>query len=181
MADTVEFQLKGIDSLVSKLGAISYDLKRKGGRAALRKAAAFVSEKVKESARRVNDQDTSEDISKNITVRWNGKLFKSSGDLGFRVGVLGGAKQYNNMHTRKGGRRGTYAVGGSHDNPGGDTFYWRFVEFGTAKVAARPFMRPAFAQSISEATDIFITEYEKAIDRAIKRAAKRAAKSSRSS
>lgn len=172
MAETVEFKLQGIDSLVSKLEAISYDLKRKGGRSALRKAAALISEKVKESARRINDPETSEDISKNITVRWNGKLFKSSGDLGFRIGVLGGAKQYNNMHTRKGGRRGTYEVGGSQDNPGGDTFYWRFVEFGTARVAARPFMRPALAQSISEATDTFITEYEKAIDRAIKRAAK---------
>lgn len=25
-----------------------------------------------------------------------------------------------------------------------DAFYWRFVEFGTANMAARPFMRPAF-------------------------------------
>ncbi len=25
-----------------------------------------------------------------------------------------------------------------------DPFYWRFVEFGTSKMAARPFMRPAF-------------------------------------
>jgi HK97 gp10 family phage protein len=172
MADSVKFQLKGVDALVSKLEAISYDVKRKGGRAALRKAAAVISQKVKEGAMRVDDSATPEDISKNITLRWNGRLFKRTGDLGFRIGVLGGAKQYNNMHTRKGGRRGTYAVGGSHDNPGGDTFYWRFVEFGTSRVAARPFMRPAMAQSISEATDTFIAEYEKAIDRAIKRAAK---------
>lgn len=176
MADSVEFQLQGIDSLVAKLDAVSYDLKRKGGRAALRKAAAMISAKVKESAQRINDPGTSEDISKNITVRWNGRLFKSNGDLGFRIGVLGGAKQYNNTHTRKGGRRGSYAVGGSDRNPGGDTFYWRFVEFGTSSVAARPFMRPALAQSISEATNTFITEYEKAIDRALKRAAKNGGK-----
>ena len=25
-----------------------------------------------------------------------------------------------------------------------DPFYWRFVEFGTSKMAARPFLRPAF-------------------------------------
>lgn len=25
-----------------------------------------------------------------------------------------------------------------------DAYYWRFVEFGTSKMAARPFMRPAF-------------------------------------
>lgn len=174
MAETSEFKLEGLDLLLGKLGSISADMKRKGGRAALRKAAAVISQKVKEGAMRVDDSVTPEDISKNITLRWNGRLFKRTGDLGFRIGVLGGSKQYSNMHTRKGGRRGTYAVGGSHDNPGGDTFYWRFVEFGTSRVAARPFMRPAMAQSVSEATDTFVTEYEKAIDRAIKRAAKAA-------
>ena len=29
------------------------------------------------------------------------------------------------------------------DNPN-DPFYWKFVEFGTSKMAARPFLRPAF-------------------------------------
>ena len=28
-----------------------------------------------------------------------------------------------------------------------DAYYWRFVEFGTSKMAARPFLRPAFEQS----------------------------------
>ena len=28
-----------------------------------------------------------------------------------------------------------------------DVFYWRFFEFGTSKMAARPFLRPAFALS----------------------------------
>jgi HK97 gp10 family phage protein len=48
------------------------------------------------------------------------------------------------------------------------------LEFGTEKMAASPFMRKALADHISEVTNTFITEYEKAIDRAIKRAAKAA-------
>ncbi len=32
-----------------------------------------------------------------------------------------------------------------------DAFYWRFVEFGTSKMAARPFMRPAFEAKKEEA------------------------------
>lgn len=32
-----------------------------------------------------------------------------------------------------------------------DPFYWRFVEFGTSKMAAKPFMRPAFEQSKEKA------------------------------
>ena len=32
-----------------------------------------------------------------------------------------------------------------------DAYYWRFVEFGTSKMGARPFMRPAFESSKDEA------------------------------
>jgi len=49
------------------------------------------------------------------------------------------------------------------------------LEFGTEKMAAVPFMRPALANSISEVTNTFVTEYEKSIDRAIRRAARRGA------
>lgn len=37
-----------------------------------------------------------------------------------------------------------------------DPFYWRFVEFGTSKMAARPFMRPAFEQSKEKAANVII-------------------------
>lgn len=176
MADTAEFKLEGLDSLLGKLESISYDMKKKGGRAALRKAAAAISAKVVAGAKRVDDSGTAEDISKNISIRWNGRMFKRTGDLGFRVGVLGGARQYANTrdNVRAGKAGKAYKTPGSKENPGGDTWYWRFVEFGTSKVAARPFMRPALAESIAEATAVFISEYEKAIDRAIKRAAKTA-------
>lgn len=35
-----------------------------------------------------------------------------------------------------------------------DAFYWRFVEFGTAKMAARPFMRPAFEAKKRAAVEV---------------------------
>jgi HK97 gp10 family phage protein len=36
-----------------------------------------------------------------------------------------------------------------------DPFYWRFVEFGTSKMAARPFLRPAFeSRKYQAATEI---------------------------
>jgi len=34
-----------------------------------------------------------------------------------------------------------------------DPFYWRFVEFGTVKMAARPFLRPAFEARKQAAAD----------------------------
>ncbi len=158
MAESVEFNLSGIDSLVAKLEAITYDMKRKGGRSALRKAAQVVANKAKEGAERLDDSETGRSIAKNIALRWNGRLFKASGNLGFRIGVLHGAK--------------IQKKGNPDEGASGPTPHWRFFEFGTAKMAAQPFLRKALADNISLATDTFLTEYEKAIDRAIRRAAR---------
>jgi len=56
-----------------------------------------------------------------------------------------------NAATSSKGRK--VAVGGKFD-----AYYWRFVEFGTSKMAARPFMRPAFEVKKDEAIGA-ITEY----------------------
>lgn len=39
----------------------------------------------------------------------------------------------------------------------GDSYYWRFLEFGTAKMAAKPFLRPAFEATKDNAVDVFRT------------------------
>lgn len=154
MAETVEFSLIGLDSLLGKLEAVSYDVKRKGGRAALRKAAQVIMAKAREGAERIDDKETGRAISDNIALRWNGRLFRSTGDLGFRIGVLHGAVLKN----------------GGDLSQNAPTPHWRLLEFGTENMAAVPFMRPALADSINEATNTFITEYEKSVDRAIRRA-----------
>ncbi|HEN8733327.1 TPA: HK97 gp10 family phage protein [Pseudomonas putida] len=161
MADGVDFSILGLDSLLGKLSEVSVDVRRKGGRAALRKAAQVVVQKAKAGAERMDDKATGRSISDNIALRWNGRLFKRTGDLGFRIGVMHGAV------LKDGGDLSTNAP----------TPHWRLIEFGTEKMPAAPFMRPALADSISEVTNTFVTEYEKAIDRAIRRAAKKAASS----
>jgi HK97 gp10 family phage protein len=160
MADGVEFSLIGLDGLLGKLDSVSNDVRRKGGRASLRKAAQIVMQKAKEGAEKIDDKETGRSISDNIALRWNGRLFKRTGDLGFRIGVMHGAVLKD----------------GGDLSPNSPTPHWRLIEFGTEKMAAAPFMRPALANSISEVTNTFLTEYEKSIDRAIKRAAKKAAR-----
>lgn len=159
MADGVEFSITGLDSLLGKLEAVTYDSKRKGGRSALRRAAQLVADRAKEGAQAIDDAETGRSIANNIALRWNGRLFKRTGDLGFRVGVMQGA---------------VLAKAGQPPNlsAGGPTPHWRLWEFGTVDMKAQPFMRKALADHISEATSTFVTEYEKAIDRALKRAAK---------
>ncbi len=151
---------------------------RKGGRFALRKAAQVIQRQAIENARRVDDPATAESIEKNIAVRWSGRRFKRTGDLMFRVGVLGGARQYaNTKQNRRVGRVGnTYATSGDKSNPGGDTWYWRFLEFGTARTRAQPFLRPAAQEAAGKAVDEFVTQYNKAIERALRRAQKQLAR-----
>lgn len=117
MAETVEFSLLGLDSLLGKLESVKYETKRKGGRSALRRAANVIAEKARQGAERLDNKETGRAISDNIAVRWNGRLFRRSGNLGFRVGVLHGA---------------VLADGGDL-SPNAPTPHWRLLEFGTER------------------------------------------------
>ncbi|WP_455424904.1 HK97-gp10 family putative phage morphogenesis protein [Dryocola sp. LX212] len=160
MADGIEYSITGVDSLIGKIESISSDLKRKGGRAALRKASMVIVEKAKSNAKRFDDPTTGRSIADNVALRWNGNLFKRTGDLGFRIGVLHGAVL--SKHPDK-----------STNAP---TPHWRLLEFGTENMKAQPFLRPAAESSVNEVINVFATEYEKSIDRAIKRAQKKGVK-----
>lgn len=156
MADGVEFSLTGVDELVATLREVTYETKRKGGRTALRKAAQLIRDKAKQGAAQLDDAKTGRQIAANIAERWNGRLNKQTGDLGFRVGVLHGSI----IRERGNPDQGT----------NGPTPHWRLLEFGTEKMRAQPFMRPALENNVGEAINVFATEYEKALARAIRRA-----------
>ncbi|CCD29896.1 Phage protein, HK97 gp10 family [Candidatus Glomeribacter gigasporarum BEG34] len=51
-----------------------------------------------------------------------------------------------------------------------DPFYWRFVEFGTVKMAARPFLRPAFETKKQQAADTIKAQLRKRIEQAASQA-----------
>lgn len=164
----------GMESLLAKFESLKREAKYKSGRAALRKAANFVAAKAKEGALRIDDPATPENIAKNIAVRWNGRRFKTTGDLAFRIGVMGGARQYGNTkeNVRKQRVGQSYHMGGDKSNPGGDTWYWRMHELGTEKMSARPFMRPALFNNQNEIIKVFANAFERSVAAAIKKANK---------
>jgi len=174
MADGIRFDVSGLDGVKAKMAQLKSEANAKGGRAALRKAAAVLRSQAQSNARRLDDHETTEAIWKNIDIRWDGKAFRQDGQLAFRLGVLGGARQYSNTreNKRKGRAGQTYATAGSSSNPGGDTWYWRHVELGTARVAARPFLRPVAEQAGQKAVDTLALEFNRALDRALRRQAK---------
>ncbi|HCA25255.1 MAG TPA: hypothetical protein DEP32_13910 [Pseudomonas sp.] len=157
MADGVEYSLTGMDALIGKLGTVKHDVKYKGGRFAGRKAAAVIVAKAKQNASRSDDPATGRVIADNIALRWNGRLFKRTGDIGFRVGVLTGSTR-------------NLQPGNPDTGPGGATPHAMLVELGTSKARAQPYLRPAAEDNLAEITNEFLRQYEKALDRAIRRA-----------
>ncbi len=175
MAD-IDFQIRGVESLLKTMRALPVELRKKPARSALGKAAKVIREQAKANAMQLDNPKTSEVIAKNVSQRFSKRYFDRTGDLMVRVGVLGGAVGLV-THTETGAiggkytkkeRKGTVAGG-----PGGDTRYWAYVEFGTEHAAAHPFLRPAAEAKAGEAVNVFASELDKALTRLTKRLAKK--------
>lgn len=160
MADfDVTVTMTGLDDLLAKIESVKYDLQYKGGRFALRKAAQVFVQAAQSKARQLDDPKTARDIATNIAERWNGKLYKTNGDLGFRVGVKGGSR-FSGKSNR------------IPDAAGAPTPEWRALEFGTETTKMQPFLRPAVIGNLQQSWSVFSTQYNASLERAIARAAK---------
>lgn len=80
-------------------------------------------------------------LKKNISVR------RVKGKTAVYVGVFGASRKKIAAFKAAGGGKGA-------NNPD-DPYYWKWVEFGTKKMAARPFLRPAFEAQKYEALRMF--------------------------
>jgi HK97 gp10 family phage protein len=169
LAMSDEFALKGTDEAVRKMRALPLKLQKRGLRAAIRKGANIVKKAAQENAKKIDDPATAESIAKNVTVQFSSRLSKQEGGIAFRVGVLGGARQYASTRAnQRAGRTGqTYKTGGDKGNPGGDTWYWRMVELGTSKARAQPFLQPALQNNIEAATAAIVNELNPQIDKLV--------------
>lgn len=160
-----EFQIHGLEPALANMRKLGPELSKKGARFAMRKGANIVRDAAKRNVAAWDDPNTPEKIADHVAIQFAGKTFKRTGDVMFRVGIRGGAKQYSNTKENRGKSRvgKTYATGGS-------VFYWRFQEFGTSHQGARPAMRPALSENVGQVTETVVTELNRALDRAAKKA-----------
>jgi HK97 gp10 family phage protein len=99
------------------------------------------------------------------------KKRRAAGEEGVEVTVRYKAKGYkDNARNRRLGR-----VGGDYKNYG-PLFYAKFLEFGTSKMQARPFMTAAFEANKGALPEIFKTEMSRAIEEAVQKLARKAAR-----
>lgn len=141
MDASVEF--KGVDELARKLRQLA-DPKnaRRIARKSARQAMNLVRDSARDNAKRIDDPETREKIWKNITTQ--GGKTKDVNLILMRVGIRGGAAMNG-----KSNRQALESLSG------GNTTYWRHIEFGNSHQPAVPFMRPALADNIDPVINKF--------------------------
>ena len=154
--DNFSANLEGLDQVLEKLEGITPDLRKKSLRNAVGKGAAIIR---KDATARAPKRTGA--MAKNIRVQFASRTSKRTGDMVFRIGVRGGAQQPGSttqFAKSKKAKKSSIAEGSS-------TWYWRLVEFGTQKMRARPFMRPAMTGSAEKVFSSLATDLDKAIDK----------------
>lgn len=147
------FQIQGLEDVQAKLQALGNQKEiKKFVRKASRQAMNIVRDAARNNAKSIDDPVSSEKIHKNITVS-PGKT-KDKNSIKMRVGIKGGAS-YNQYSVSNAGLSG------------GDTRHWRFIEFGTSKIPAVPFMRPALANNVQLVIGRFTESFMQQLDAAL--------------
>lgn len=165
MSDVLTVNVEGLEPLMKRMSVLPKNLQKRGLAAAARKGAAVIRDAAKKNAQSIDDPETANQIAKNIAVQTSARQGKRVGGAVARVGVRGGAKKTAPVKRTLQERLFRENTEPDKGNPGGDTWYWRFVEFGTSRTRAQPFLRPAGEQSRQPAFDATAVELEKQLEK----------------
>jgi HK97 gp10 family phage protein len=140
MAGSFTAKVNGLAELRAALLELSPKLRRR----ALRNALAAGGRVFRDQARRLAPVLAAPIVRRGTLVRQPGTLRKAlavrTSKIARRAGDVG---VFVNVRPAKSAARGR--------NSPNDPYYWRFVEFGTSRMSARPFLRPAAANAAGEA------------------------------
>jgi HK97 gp10 family phage protein len=141
MAKRERFEVKGAADLVKALEALPDRVARNGLRASVYAGAKVVRDEAKRRApiakQSMPNQPPPGTLHRSVIMKHIRELSSLTRQT-FFVTVRHG-KKYRNQGKKK--------------NLSQDAWYWRFIEFGTRKMAARPFLRPALEAKRYEAAD----------------------------
>lgn len=156
----MQIKVEGLAELAKALKALPPEIAGKNG-GPLRRAIGRAAVVIRDDARRRAPVDTGNLRDNIIAVR---KRKSPQGTEGYFVEVRRKRRKYAN--TRANRRKGR--VGKTYENLG-EAYYGMFVELGTAKMPAQPFLRPAFESKKAEAVETFRVELAKGIEQAARK------------
>ena len=142
----LKVNVEGLEKVFDDLTTFTSKMQRRGLSQSMRQGMNVVRDAARQKAKPLDDPDTTDVIWKNIQTQTGSrrKARRAGADALMQVGVRGGAR-FN------------------ADSP--YPTHWRFVEFGTSYVRAQPFMRPAMAENVQQATDKTAAHLRKVVDR----------------
>lgn len=157
-------KVEGLAELDRKLKAIPRELAGKNG-GPLRRALFAATRPILAQAKSLAPVDTG-NLARNLIAKRDRNPAASGAAERYIVTVR--AKRLS----RKAKAAARTASGRIDYRKAGDAFYARFVEFGTAKVAAQPFLRPAFEQNKERAVQIFRDRLGRDLDGIVRKLAR---------
>lgn len=159
---TVTTTVTGLRELGQSFAKLKDEMQRKVARKAVRAAANLVRDTARANvdARGLVLTGAMRD---SLAAHRLSKASKFAGREVWAVGVPKIKKKYvNNLKNRRAGKAGwTWAKMYDVDSP---AYYWKFLEYGTVKYAATPFLNPALESNVGRATDKMADVIREAID-----------------
>ena len=158
MAETIK--VHGLQELSQTLMKLPAELEKRVIMGALRAAGQTIRKEAMARAPILQEPDPRRragTLRKSISVR------RVKGKVAVYVGVFGLSGKRMAAFKAGGGTKGA-------NNPD-DPYYWKWVEYGTKKMAARPFLRPAFEAKKFEAIRLFEAYMKKRLDKEVRKVA----------
>lgn len=161
MANYVEVKITGLRELTEALKAFGPKLARNGIRAATYAGAKVV----RDAARASHPAFTSRSGQLEANIIAAKRRGNNEKEAIYRVTVRGKVKKYANTAANRRRRRV-----GKRYTVEGPAFYGKFLEFGTSRMGAHPFLRPAFLANSDNALEAMKARLAKAVSQAAGRA-----------
>lgn len=146
-------KVEGLDAVLRKLKDLPIKVRRSAVRKAAGKGAAVIRKKAKQNALLIDDPETARRIADNIGQRVRSQYFRRTGDTMISIGVLT--------------KRGKIPKGNQDEGRRGNTPHWHILELGREGAAAKPFLRPAASESVSEVFNAVATSLEQEVSKEI--------------
>ncbi|MCX2892132.1 HK97 gp10 family phage protein [Stenotrophomonas lactitubi] len=162
MAEQIE--IHGLDGLLSSLKALPVELQGKPLQTALRRGGNLIRDAARARVPRASGFLATQIVVRRANARNRNRAGVGPGGEYFTVGVKTGkrAKYANTKRNRRQRRVGKVYV------QAGWASYWRYLEFGTKKMAAKPFLTPAAEANGPQAAQLIVDQTRAAIDRVMK-------------
>lgn len=154
MAVTVE--IKGLKELSQALQELPKQLRGKALGAAVKAGATLVQEQARANARATFKDPTGATEKSIVAYRKRGSYPDS---ITYEVGVTQKKKHHRRLSTGRSVNKKTGAWGVMWP-----AFWWRFTEFGTSKLGATPWFRPAWDQRSGQSLAMIKNMLAKAVE-----------------